>query len=145
MATTPGYSGRPLWAKLGIKEGMKVAVWGAPDELEEWLRGRPAGSCLVADWEAGEAMGIVFVIGADDLEAVVRERVPLLGREGMLWVCWRKRAGAAAPELDFGKVQGRLLETGLVDTKICAVSDDWSGLKFVVRKERRAAWPGPSP
>ena len=140
--TTPGYSGRSLSAKLGIKEGMTVCTRNAPSELREWLYDLPEGVELTADWGESYGFGIVFMTRKDELEAVVADLVDTIVPDGMLWVSWPKRASKIPTEVDFEMAQPRILQTGLVDIKVCAVSDDWSGYKFMVRKELRKGWPG---
>ena len=137
-----GYSGRPLWAKLGIKEGMVVSLKDAPDGFLEWL-GEGLPSCdLGGEWGSDWEFGVAFLLTREDLEAVVSELVDGVRPDGVLWVSWPKKSSSIETELAFDVVQERLLETGLVDTKVCAVSEDWSGLKFMVRKELRKGWPG---
>lgn len=140
MATTPGYSGRPLWAKLGIKEGMRVWCFQAPEEFLVWLAGMPDGVALVKDWDKGFGFGVGFVRFRSELEELVELVVERIEADGVLWVAYPKKASKLETDLSFEVVQERILETGLVDIKVCAVSDDYTGLKFMVRKELRKEW-----
>lgn len=129
-----GYSGRSLAQKLGVKAGMVLCVEGAPDGFE--IEGLPAGVRLGSSWEG---FALVFLRSLGDLENVAR-RARELRNDGVLWVAWAKKSSRLAGELTFDVVQPRILETGLVDVKVCAIDEDWSGLKFVVRKELRSSW-----
>jgi hypothetical protein len=133
-----GYSGRPLYAKLGWKDGGVLCVSGAPPEFVDWLGGMPGE--IVSKFEAGFGLGICFVLTTEELDRVIRDIVPLLAADGSLWMSWPKRSSKLAGELDFEMVQGRLIAAGLVDVKVCAVSLDFSGLKFMVPVKDRAGW-----
>ena len=130
-----GYSGTPLPRKLGIKQGHRVALLGAPDgfrlDIEETprtsLRGRGQFSVILAFFDRAAAM---------------RRRLPALAgrleQTGGLWIAWPKKASNRPTDLSFDVVRDAGLALGLVDNKICAVDETWSGLRFVVRtKDRR--------
>lgn len=142
-----GYSGTPLSRKLGIKPGQRVATLGAPPHFPSLLDHVPAGVDLVADpappGEAGapgsRAWDVVVAFAPD--RAALAERLPvavsLVTWSGGLWVAWPKGSSPLASDLNREGVREAGLETGLVDHKVCAIDEDWSGLRFVHRVENR--------
>jgi len=130
-----GYSGTPLARKLGIKEGHLVATVGAPGHFAELVAPLPHGVRLRSDLR-GRAPHDVLVVFART-EAELRSRFDRarekLSPGGGLWVSWPKRSSPLATTLRESHVRAYGLASGLVDNKICAVDDDWSGLRFVVR------------
>jgi hypothetical protein len=139
---TAGYSGTPLARKLGIKEGFAVAVVGpAPDGLRAAVEPLPAG----VRWRlrARAPLDLAFFLE----RAEVVRRWPVLttavGPEGTVWVAWPKRSSGVATDLTEDVFRTELLPTGWVDTKVCAIDETWSGLRFVLRKELRGRPTGP--
>jgi hypothetical protein len=145
--TTHGYSGTPLPKKLGIREGHRLAVLFDPGSLAELVAPLPTGVTVVADpAEPGSPLR-----GTDDAFDVVLCAVPetaclaprfdhaqrLLAWTGGLWICWPKKSSSLWKDLDGGVVRSHGLAAGLVDNKVCAVDEDWSGLRFVHRREDR--------
>jgi hypothetical protein len=132
---TAGYSGTPLVEKLGIKPGARLQFVSEPKELAGLLGELPDGS-----WVASRGaldFALLFVKAESDLRkgfARLRDR---LEPNGMLWVAWPKKASGVATDLTEGVVRTFGLESGLVDVKVCAVDDTWSGLKFVRRLKDR--------
>ncbi|MDH3223548.1 MAG: DUF3052 domain-containing protein [Gemmatimonadota bacterium] len=133
-----GYSGTPLPRKLGIKEGARVSTLDAPAGFVEGLDLPPA---VMVDAEPIERRAYdVIVAFAPDLAALdglVGRLQDYITWAGGLWVAWPKRASPLASDIVESDVRAAGLATGLVDNKICAVDDDWSGLRFVHRKENR--------
>jgi hypothetical protein len=132
-----GYSGTPLAAKLGIKEGCKVALVAAPEEFRELLEPLPASVQFVA--KADKTTGVVHIFTSRRAElaqalAAYRER---LSPEAVLWISWPKKSSKVASEISEDTVRDLALPLGWVDVKVCAVTEVWSGLKLVVRKELR--------
>jgi hypothetical protein len=128
-----GYSGTPLPKKLGIREGMRVRLVGAPPGFERTLGALPADARTVRRG-AGE-MTIWFVrrrAALADLPAVKAALGP-----GGLWMLWQKRTSGFATDVDEAAVRAAGLAHGLVDFKICAVDERWSGLRFAVRRDGR--------
>jgi len=121
-----GYSGTPLPQKLGIKEGSRVRLAGAPDGF--------AGILGVAPRFRGEADVIVLFArtSAELRRGFDRARKSLHSRGG-LWVAWPKKASGVATDLTENEVRTVGLASGLVDNKVCAIDEVWSGLRFVVR------------
>ncbi|MBW3534023.1 MAG: DUF3052 domain-containing protein [Gemmatimonadetes bacterium] len=136
-----GYSGTPLARKLGIEEGHRLAVLGAPAHFRALLD-LPADTRLDADPPADAEPYDVVVAFAPDREAL-HERFPrghaLLDPHGGLWIAWPKQSSPLATGMRESDVRSTGLAAGLVDNKICAVDGDWSGLRFVVRVEDRPA------
>ena len=137
---TVGYSGTPLARKLGIGAGQQVAVLGpAPrqaTDVHALLDPLPDGASLDGSPDTA-AVTLLFVLDRTDLEA----RVPELGRaifpDRTLWVCWPKKASKVSTDITEDVIREVVLPLGLVDVKVCAVSEVWSGLKVVWRKDRR--------
>lgn len=135
-----GYSGTPLARKLGIKPGHRVALLGAQSGFERALAPLPENVAL-----RSQARGVLDVIVLfTDREAVLRRRFEKLthhlAADGGLWVAWPKKASGVPTDLAFAVVQSIGLGAGLVDNKICAIDDIYSGLRFVVRVEDRDNW-----
>ncbi|MDR3649941.1 MAG: hypothetical protein P4L20_12675, partial [Acidimicrobiales bacterium] len=135
--TSPGgYSGTPLARKLGIRPGDLVALVGAP---RGWtVPDLPQGARVRRTLGAGAEVVIAFVRRAADLEAVVGNAAAVLGPEEALWLLWPRRTGGHDSDVTENLLREVVLPTGLVDVKVAAVGEDWSGLRFVWRKERRA-------
>lgn len=133
-----GYSGTPLVRKLGLKPGMTCAVLDPPPGYDDLLADPPEG----LTWTDGAADGLDFVHlfaresdGLRERMAVLRGRI---ARDGMIWVSWPKKRPGVPTAIDENRVRAEGLAAGLVDVKVCAVDDTWSGLKFVIRKADRA-------
>jgi hypothetical protein len=139
-----GYSGTPLPRKLGIKEGSKVALVGAPDGFEAELDPLPPGVRLSRRVADGLDVVLLFVTERDELERRFLEVARRLQPAGGLWVAWPKKSSKVPTDLTEPAVMEVGLARGMVDNKVCAVTDVWSGLRFVVRLADRAAWR-PSP
>ncbi|MDT4892411.1 MAG: hypothetical protein QOE97_1446 [Pseudonocardiales bacterium] len=132
-----GYSGTPLARKLGIGDGTRVLLVGAPRELDLEL---PDGIRPVLHRRRGAGDYQVVLLFAPD-ERTLRARfaglVPDVTTAGALWVCWPKRTGAMASDLSERAVRDHGLSIGLVDVKVAAVDPIWSALKFVRRSSDR--------
>jgi hypothetical protein len=134
----PGYSATPLARKLGIGEGHTIALLGAPEGFEAGLEGLPA-NVTVTTRAAGTADVVVtFHTERADLERRVPKLLDVLDVDGGLWVAWPKKAAKVATDITEDTVREVFLPLGLVDNKVCAISEVWSGLRVVWRKERRA-------
>ena len=140
-----GYSGTPLPQKLGIKEGHRVALVGAPAGFD--LGAPPAGVALQRGLTArGKALPpldviVVFVKRRADLAAQLDACRPRLAQSGGLWIAWPKKASGVATDIVEDTIREIALPTGLVDNKVCAIDDTWSGLRLVIRKELRTPEP----
>jgi hypothetical protein len=130
-----GYSGTPLPKKLGIKEQFRVAFLGLPANVKADLKTALAGCQIAKDEPVDFAM--IFVRTAGELKKQFPRFSKLLAPSGMLWVSWPKKASGVVSDLDENEVRRIGLEAGLVDVKVCAVNEIWSGLKFVIRIKNR--------
>ena len=142
---TAGYSGTPLPQKLGIKEAHKIAVLGAPRGFA--LGVLPTGT-RVQHSLAGKAMldvVVAFVTRRADLVARIAACRPRMQPAAGLWIAWPKRASGMATDITEDTVREVALPTGLVDNKVCAIDETWSGLRLVIRKELRDAAVRTSP
>ena len=130
-----GYSGTPLVDKLGIKSGARLLLVSEPKDFARLLGGLPEGSRVASRGALDFVM--LFVKSQSDLRkrfARLRDR---LESNGMLWVAWPKKTSGVETDLTEGVVRVFGLESGLVDVKVCAVDNTWSGLKFVRRLKDR--------
>ena len=120
-----GYSGTPLPRKLGIEDGSRVAIVAAPDGFELDAELVPLG----ADMD----VILLFVLELRELERCFTELAALLTPSGGLWIAWPKQASGVETDLREGLVRRTGLAHGLVDNKVCAIDETWSGLRFVKR------------
>ncbi len=134
-----GYSGTPLPKKLGLKEDMRVGVIGAPDGFVESLVDLPPGIEFHDRFDPSDVY-LIFSKWADEMTShflSARERLP---PDGAIWVAWPKKSSGVETDMTEDTMRENFLPTGMVDNKVCAIDDVWSGLRFVVRKENRATW-----
>jgi hypothetical protein len=129
-----GYSGTPLPKKLGIKRGARVGLIRPPDGFPETLGELPEGARAEP---VGRGRGfdviICFCRASKELAGDLPGLPARLAPAGGLWIAWPKKASGLATDLGEAEVRARGLGTGLVDNKVCAIDDTWSGLRFVVR------------
>ncbi|MGA7697250.1 MAG: DUF3052 domain-containing protein [Candidatus Sulfotelmatobacter sp.] len=132
----PGYSGTPLPKKLGIKAGFRVWLANAPAEVRAELR-EALAECEVA--KPGDALdfAMMFTKSRAELAKEFSRIAKRLAPAGMLWVSWPKKSSGVKTDVDENGVRGIGLDAGLVDVKVCAVTEVWSGLKFVRRVKDR--------
>jgi len=130
-----GYSGTPLPKKLGIKEQFRVAMFDLPPDVKSELKTALASCDLATDGPLDFAM--IFVKKAADLKKKFPRLAKQLASAGILWVSWPKKASGVATDLTENEVRKIGLDAGLVDVKVCAVNEIWSGLKFVIRLKDR--------
>jgi hypothetical protein len=132
-----GYSRTPLVKKLGIKSGFSVAFVNAPNGF---AKGLDLPTDIEINARSREPLDLALLFGKNEkeLRVVFSRYAARLKPAGMLWVAWPKKRTAVATDLSFNKVQAIGLAAGLVDTKICAVDEVWSGLKFVFRLKDRS-------
>jgi len=133
-----GYSGTPLAKKLGIKAGARVALVSAPPKFDKTLGELPEGAVLLRQARAPLDVVVFFNRRLSDLRKRLAKLADGLVDNGGLWVAWPKKSSGVETDLSFDVVQKEGLGLGLVDNKICAVDETWSGLRFVRRlKDRR--------
>jgi hypothetical protein len=132
-----GYSGTPLAKKLGITEGSRVWLRGAPEGFGEVLE--PLPSQVTFERRPGPRVDIahVFVTRREELAATLGALRQQLSPTAALWISWPKKAAKVPTTVTEDVVRELALPLGFVDVKVCAVTDVWSGLKLVVRKELR--------
>jgi len=136
---TAGYSATPLAKKLNLRDGQRVWFDGMPDEVEEEIAEYALDLTFVGSPEEGIDAAHIFVTQREtlaELLAVLRESI---ASDGHIWVSWPKAASKVETEITEDTIRELCLPLGLVDTKVCAVDDVWSGLKLVIRKELRCA------
>lgn len=133
---TAGYSGTPLPRKLGVKEGHRVLVASAPTGFE---LGPLVGAADIHDRAAGAPYDVILAF-CKDRKAVERRFSELPARTttaGALWIAWPKKSSGVPTDIDENVIRDIGLGAGLVDVKVCAVDETWSGLKFVRRLKDR--------
>jgi len=135
--SSAGYSGTPLAAKLGVKEGMRVAWLSAPDGFAALIGELPHGVRVLA--RATTALDVVVAFATR--RSVLARRLPALREAirpaGAAWAAWPKRGSGVPTDITEDVVRDVALPLGLVDVKVCAIDETWSGLKLVIRKELR--------
>jgi len=129
-----GYSKTPLVKKLGIKPGMRVAMIGAPDDFEKMLKGLPSDAKLVRGGSAAAELVLWWPASARDLDSRIAAIDKRIAPGGSIWIAWAKKASGVKTDLSDAIVRNTGLANGLVDYKVCAISEVWSGLKFARRK-----------
>jgi hypothetical protein len=134
---TSGYSGTPLARKLSLKDGMRVWWDGVPDSVADEIAADGLALDLLDRPEAPIDAAHIFVTERTELEDKLEQLMPLLNPAGMIWVSWPKRASKVPTDITEDVIRDICLPMGLVDVKVCAVDDIWSGLKLVIRKEHR--------
>jgi hypothetical protein len=133
----PGYSGTPLPKKLGIKPGFRVALSDLPADVHTELE-TALSECTIAKSGIGPLdFAMIFVRSLAELEKLFPSFAKKLAPAGMLWVSWPKKSSGVKTNLDDNVVRDFGIAQGLVDVKVCAVSEIWSGLKFVIRVKDR--------
>ena len=132
-----GYSGPPLAPTLGLKPGMRAWFLGVPDSVREEIdRDVPdIGRLELPEPPLGFAH--IFVTSCAALDCELRMLLPLIARDGMIWVSWPKKASKVPTDITEDMIREIALPLHLVDVKVCAVDEVWSGLKLVIRKEYR--------
>lgn len=132
-----GYSGTPLPKKLGIKDGFRILRTGMPVEVRAELKEALAGCKVVSNGSGALEFAIIFVKTQAELKRQFSKVAKQLAPAGMLWVSWPKKSSGVTTDINENDVRRIGLEAGLVDVKVCAVNEVWSGLKFVIRLKDR--------
>jgi hypothetical protein len=136
-----GYSGKPVVQKLGIKPGFRIFAAGAPAAYSDIVGKLPAGVTIVSRPNAPLDMVHLFATEAAGLAGKLRGVRDAIAPDGTVWVSWPKKASGVATDLSDVVVRDTALALGLVDIKVCAIDDTWSGLKFVIPKTQRIKRP----
>jgi len=130
-----GYSGTPLVKKLGIKPGTKLVLIGAPDGFEKLLKGLPKDVKPVRGGSAVAELVIWWPASLRDMESRILSVDKRIAEGGSIWISWAKKASGVKTDLSDNNVRETGLANGLVDYKVCAISEIWSGLKFARRRK----------
>lgn len=133
-----GYSGTPLTKKLGIKEGCKVYTQNAPSHYLELLAPLPIGVEVTTRLSNDLDMVHFFTHQKSELQKSLPSLIGKIKQDGMIWVSWPKKASKLPTDINEDVVREVAVPLGLVDIKVCAVDEIWSGLKLVIRKEFRS-------
>ena len=133
-----GYSGTPLPQKLGIKAGMRVIAIGVPENYRTLLGKLPDGVEFSNKPNIGAQFIHFFVTRRSDLEKQLPRLHKTLADDGILWISWPKKSARVETNVTEDVIRAVALPLGLVDVKVCAVDEMWSGLKLMIRRERRA-------
>ncbi|WP_210723977.1 DUF3052 family protein [Leifsonia sp. PS1209] len=138
MSDAAGYSGTPLWKKLGLKPGMTAQVLHADDGWRIPFDGAPDGIVWLPEDDDGQAgLVLAFYRGAGEFLAELDDIGTRIRPDGMLWAAWPRKAAGHVSDLDENLIRNAAIERGLVDVKVAAVDTNWSGLKLVWRRENR--------
>jgi len=133
---TAGYSGTPLAQKLGIKDGFVIGLVNPPGNIAELLLPLP-NAVTLSSVSAGADMIHFFTNSVEELSRGLAEYRNLIKQDGSIWVSWYKKAAKLPTEITEDTIRDVALPLGLVDIKVCAVDEKWSGLKLVIRRENR--------
>jgi hypothetical protein len=133
VAAPAGYSGKPLWQKLGLKEGQRLFVADPPEHLSQLLAGAPEGIVRLARLAEFD-IALLFVTSRVALAAALMRALPKLAAGGMIWIAWPKKASGVATDVTEDTVRDVALPMGIVDVKVCAIDATWSGLKLLRRR-----------
>ena len=143
LAPTSGYSGTPLAQKLGLKDGQRVLFVNLPQSLYDlrvarhFIEMAQAGWQSFTDGDPGYDVIHGFTTERAELEQAAKPLMDSIDRDGLIWISWPKKASKVATDITEDVIREVVLPIGLVDVKVCAVDEVWSGLKLVIRKELR--------
>jgi hypothetical protein len=132
-----GYSGTPLARKLGIKEGSRIFLLNAPGNYLQLVAPLPAGVQGAPQITSHTDIVHIFSTKKEELSKALRISLKKMRPDGMIWVSWPKKSSKVPTDITEDTIREVALPLGLVDIKVCAVDDVWSGLKLVIRKENR--------
>ncbi|MEO6571677.1 MAG: DUF3052 domain-containing protein [Ilumatobacteraceae bacterium] len=133
-----GYSGTPLAKKLGIKPGHRIVLINEPPEFRDLLVDLPEDTVLNSDLTSRPDVIVAFFTSSKELERRFVDLGQAVFPDRAIWVAWPKKTSGVETDLTGDMVRATMLSTQLVDVKVCAISDTWSGLKAVWRKEHRS-------
>lgn len=137
--STAGYSKTPLAKKLGIKESFVIQVYNAPKTYTAFFHEFPEGVIISDSKQPKESLDFIhiFATSEHELSKAFKIAKPSLKKKGTLWISWPKKTSKIATEIDKFFVMRYGVENGLVDVKVAAIDNDWSGHKFVYRLKER--------
>ncbi len=133
-----GYSGTPLAKKLGIAAGSRVKTWSPPPHYGELLAPIPDNVSISSRLRVPVDLWHLFVTSRAQLSRRIEQCMTEIRPAGMIWVSWPKRASGVLTDVTEDVIREVALPLGLVDVKVCAVDETWSGLKLVIRRSRRS-------
>ena len=137
MTSPAGYSGTPLWKKLGIRADRTVLTVSAPANYRDLLAGLPRGVEFVTEVDPPVEFVHLFVTTLAELNKQLPRLKTALAPDGVIWVSWPKKASKVKTDVTEDAIRDAALPLGLVDVKVCAVDATWSGLKLVIRVVNR--------
>lgn len=132
-----GYSGTPLAKKLGIKEGFKIYVKNPPPNYVELISPVPKDVKIIRRLSTEIDMIHFFTKSRSELAANIENFMHRIKKNGMIWVSWPKKSSKVPTDVTEDVIREVILPRGLVDVKVCAIDEVWSGLKLVIRKENQ--------
>ena len=132
-----GYSGTPLAKKLGIRPRLRIKVKNAPANYLRLLGPLPDDVQISSQLRSGIDLWHLFTRSRSELARELRRCITQMQPDGMIWVSWPKKSSSVETDLSENTIRELALPLGLVDIKVCAVDDTWSGLKFVIRRNNR--------
>ena len=132
-----GYSGTPLAKKLSLRDGQRVWFHAMPESVQDEIDEYALELTFLDDPAAGIDAAHVFVTERSELETLLASLRGQIASDGQVWVSWPKQAAKVPTDITEDTIRAIALTLGLVDTKVCAVDETWSGLKLVIRKELR--------
>ena len=137
MHELAGYSGTPLAKKLGFREGTRVRISSAPENYLALVSPRPENVHISTAIRKDIDIWHFFTRSSAELNEQLPKLMQAIRQNGMIWVSWPKKASKVPTDVTEDLIRKVALPLGLVDVKVCAVDDTWSGLKLVIRKELR--------
>lgn len=137
MHELAGYSGTPLAKKLGFREGIRIRISGAPENYLSLVSPRPENIHISKTIRKDIDVWHFFTRSSVELNHRLPKLMQAISQDGMIWVSWPKKASKVPTDVTEDLIRKVALPLGLVDVKVCAVDDAWSGLKLVIRKELR--------
>jgi len=132
-----GYSGTPLAKKLGIKPGFDIVLINAPDNYFDLFTDLPGGLHIATEISKGHDMIHLFAKNQQEYLSRLYLLKDQIKQNGMVWVSWPKKASKIVTDITEDIIRNEALKNGLVDVKVCAIDDIWSGLKLVIRLKDR--------
>ena len=138
MAETAGYSGTPLAKKLGIKDSFHISLVNQPDSCLEVFDAVPTNIQWYSNMDCPDMDMIHIFVSSKDLYSELLERAKkMIKKTGSIWVSWPKKTSGIITDISENIIRETALNAGLVDVKVCAVNESWSGLKLVYRLKDR--------
>ena len=132
-----GYSGTPLAKKLGFKEGCRLRIKNAPDDYLDLVSPRPENVQVSKSIRKNVDIFHFFTRSSSELKTQLLKLIGAIDQNGMIWISWPKKSSGVSSSVTEDTIRSMALPLGLVDVKVCAVDEIWSGLKLVIRKELR--------